>query len=68
MPLIPALGRQRQPDLHEFEANLVYKSYFQDRLQSYRETMSQTTTKNQTNNNKKTTTKNDLKLQKASTL
>ena len=25
-PLIPALGRQRQADLHEFEASLVYKS------------------------------------------
>ena len=25
MPLIPALGRQRQGDLCEFEANLVYK-------------------------------------------
>ena len=26
MPLIPTLGRQRQGDLHEFEASLVYKS------------------------------------------
>ncbi|CAO2587489.1 hypothetical protein LEMLEM_LOCUS4506 [Lemmus lemmus] len=26
MPLIPALGRQRQVDLCEFEASLVYKS------------------------------------------
>ena len=25
-PLIPALGRQRQADLCEFEASLVYKS------------------------------------------
>ena len=25
-PLIPALGRQRQVDLWEFEASLVYKS------------------------------------------
>ena len=25
-PLIPALGRQRQVDLCEFEASLVYKS------------------------------------------
>jgi hypothetical protein len=25
MPLIPALGRQRQVDLCEFEASLVYK-------------------------------------------
>ena len=25
MPLIPALGRQRQVDLSEFEASLVYK-------------------------------------------
>ena len=35
-PLIPALGRQRQLDLCEFEASRVYKSYLQDRLQSYR--------------------------------
>ena len=39
-PLIPALWRQRQVDLCEFEANLVYKSKFQDRLQSYGETLS----------------------------
>jgi hypothetical protein len=25
MPLIPALGRQRQVDLYEFKTNLVYK-------------------------------------------
>ena len=31
-PLIPALGKQRQTDLCEFEASLVYKN--QDRLQS----------------------------------
>ena len=30
MPLITALGRQRQTDLCEFEASLVYKSEFQD--------------------------------------
>ena len=28
-PLIPALGRQRQADLYEFEANLVYNREFQ---------------------------------------
>ena len=28
MPLIPALGRQRQADLCEFEASLVYKVSF----------------------------------------
>ena len=28
MPLIPALGRQRQADLCEFEASLVYRSLF----------------------------------------
>ena len=33
MPIIPALGRQRQEDLCELEASLVYKSQFQDRLQ-----------------------------------
>ena len=47
-PLIPALGRQRQEDLCEFEANLVCESRFQDRLQSYRETLSRKT-KKQTN-------------------
>ena len=26
MPLIPALGRQRQGDLSEFDVNLVYKA------------------------------------------
>ena len=26
MPLIPALGRQRQVDLCEFEVNLVYRA------------------------------------------
>ena len=25
MPLIPVFGRQRQVDLHEFEASLVYR-------------------------------------------
>ena len=41
-PLIPALWRQRQVDLCEFEASLVHKNEFQDRFQSYRETLSQT--------------------------
>ena len=36
MALIPALRRQRQADLYEFEASLAY---FQDRLQSYIETV-----------------------------
>ena len=40
MPLIPALRRQRQGNLCEFKASLVYKSKFQDRCQSYRETLS----------------------------
>ena len=35
MPLIPVLRRQRQANLCEFEASLVYKSKFQDRLQSF---------------------------------
>ena len=26
MPLIPALGRQKQADLYEYEASLVYKA------------------------------------------
>ena len=37
MPLIPALGRQRQVDLREFEASLVYTSEFQDSHGSYTE-------------------------------
>ena len=40
MPLISALGKQRQVDLCEFETNLVYKSYFQDSLQRQRDTLS----------------------------
>ena len=28
MPLIPALGRQRQANLYEFEVNLVYRVSF----------------------------------------
>ena len=34
IPLIPVLGRQRQADLCEFEASLVCRAEFQDRLQS----------------------------------
>ena len=34
-PLIPALGKQRQVDFCEFENSLVYKSEFQDSLQSH---------------------------------
>ena len=41
MPLILAFGSQRQVDLCEFVASLVYKSLFQDRHQSYRETLPQ---------------------------
>ena len=40
MPLIPALRRQRQTYVCEFEASTVYKRQFQDRFQSYRETLS----------------------------
>ena len=36
MPLVPTLGKQKQVDLCELEASLVYKSKFQDR-QSYTE-------------------------------
>ena len=39
-PLILVLCRQRQADLHEFKASLVYR--FQDKPQSYRETLSLT--------------------------
>jgi hypothetical protein len=30
MPLIPALERQRQVDLYEFKASLVYRAKFRD--------------------------------------
>jgi hypothetical protein len=39
MPLIPALGRQRQADLRECEASLVYRE-FQESLSSYTEEIS----------------------------
>ena len=48
----PALGRQRQVDLREFEASLVYKNKFHYRLQCHRETLSQKT--NQTKKTNKT--------------
>ena len=51
VPLIPALGRQRQADLFDFEVSLVYKS--QDRLQSYRETLSQRKKKEERRKRKK---------------
>ena len=41
MPLILALRRQGQVDLCEFEASLDLQSKFQNRLQSYRVTLSQ---------------------------
>ena len=50
-PLIPALGRQRQMDLCEFEAPAL-QSEFQDRLQSYRVIQSNPVSKNK---NKTTT-------------
>ena len=56
MPLIPALRRQRQANLCEFEASLVYKSYFQVRVQSYRETLSR---KNKQTNKQKRTSYSD---------
>ena len=42
----PSTQEQSQADLCKFEASLVYKSWFQDRLQSYRETLSQNKNKN----------------------
>ena len=52
MPLIPAVSRQRQVILCEFEASLFYESYFQHRLQSYCETLIQKSNKQQTNKQK----------------
>jgi hypothetical protein len=42
MPLIPALGRQRQVDVCEFETRLIYRVAGQPGL--HREALSQTTT------------------------
>ncbi|EGW06329.1 hypothetical protein I79_018985 [Cricetulus griseus] len=39
MPLIPALGRQRQADLCEFEANLVYRASSSTARATHRETL-----------------------------
>ena len=52
MPLIPALERQRQVDLYEFEASLVYTVSFRTvRAVTQRNPVSKhkTTTKNETN-------------------
>jgi hypothetical protein len=40
MPLISALGRQRQVDLSEFKASLVYRGSFRTAMDTYRETLS----------------------------
>ena len=62
MPLIPALGRQKQVDFCELETSLVYKSKFQDRLQSCRITISQKTKNKQTNKNKNKTKQKNRSL------
>ena len=41
MPLTPALGKQRQVDLCEFEASKVYRMSSRTGSKSYRETLSQ---------------------------
>lgn len=52
MPLIPALGRQRQVDLYEFEVSLVYKvSYSSARAATWRNFVSKNNREKQ--NNKK---------------
>jgi hypothetical protein len=54
MRLVPALRRQRQVDLCEFEANLIHKvGPGQPRL-SYRETLSQKQSKTKQNKTKTT--------------
>jgi hypothetical protein len=40
MPLIPALGKQRQEDLCDFEASLVYR--LSSRIATHQENLSQT--------------------------
>ena len=47
----PSSWVKRQADLFEFKVNQLYKSYFQNRLQIYNETLSQK--KNKTKNKKK---------------
>ena len=51
--LISELQRQKQADLCEFKTSLVYKSKCQDRLQSYRETLSQKTKRGKKKKRKK---------------
>ena len=43
MPLIPALRRQRQEDLCEFEAKLIYRVSSRTARATYRETLSRKT-------------------------
>lgn len=45
--VVPALGRQRQADLHEFETSLVYKVFQDSQGYTQRETLSRKTNKKQ---------------------
>ena len=65
MPLIPALGRQRQVDLCEFEASLVYRVSSRTARATQRNPVSKTKTNQPTNKTNKQT-KNPPK-QKATT-
>ena len=52
MPLIPTFGRQRQADLSEFEASLVYRVSSRTSRAIQRNPVSKNKTKNKTNKKK----------------
>jgi hypothetical protein len=56
MPLIPALGRQRQR-ISEFEASLVYRVSFRTARATQRNPVSRNKTKQKTKTNKQTNKK-----------
>ncbi|EGV91257.1 hypothetical protein I79_026099 [Cricetulus griseus] len=53
MPLIPALGKQRQADLSEFKASLVYKVSFRTARTANTEKLCLKIQNNKTNKKKK---------------
>ena len=52
MPLIPALGRQRQVDLSELEASLVYKASSRTARATHRNRVSENRKQNKTKQKK----------------
>jgi hypothetical protein len=61
MPLVPALGRQRQADLCEVEARLIYIKWFPGQPELHSETLSQNKNK-QTNKHSQTNKKHHSQL------